>query len=207
MYALRPLETSPEEDQRVVLHGMSWKDFEVILALRGDAPGVRMYYLDGAIELVSPSNIHEYRKKTLARLLEQWAVETDTNLNGYGSWTLKSAPDEAGGEPDECYVIGDGREVPDLVIEIEWSRAFGLDKREIYRRLGVRELWTLQRDLKLVVRALDKGKYAERTSSKILPQLDVAFLVGFLENEPQSAAVRALRDAMHAKRRPKKRRE
>src|SRR5208337_1273294 len=96
MHAARRIDAGPaspadpvEEDQHVILRGMTWKDFEVLLAVRGDAAGVRFYYLDGNIELMSPTNIHEYRKKTLARLLEQWALETSTNLNGYGSWTLK----------------------------------------------------------------------------------------------------------------------
>jgi Uma2 family endonuclease len=58
-----------EEDQHVVLRTMSWQDFEALLAIRGDRAGVRMYYLDGEIELVSPTKIHVGRKKTLARLL------------------------------------------------------------------------------------------------------------------------------------------
>ena len=59
-----------DEDQRVILHDISWPAFEAMLALRGDASGVRMYYLDGELELLSPTKIHEGRKKTLARLLE-----------------------------------------------------------------------------------------------------------------------------------------
>jgi len=171
MYATRPIDlgTEPaEHDDHVVLRGMSWKDFEVLLALRGDAPGVRMYYLDG-----------------------------QTDLQGFGSWTLKNELKEAGAEPDECYVVGrrTDRELPDLVIEVEWSRK-GLAKHEIYRRLGVRELWTLQRDGRLLLRVLDKGRYVERQASKVLPGLDVRWLTGFLAREPQSAAVRALRDEM-----------
>jgi hypothetical protein len=42
-----------EEDQHVVLRAMSWQDFEALLAIRGERSGVRMYYLDGEIEIVS----------------------------------------------------------------------------------------------------------------------------------------------------------
>jgi Uma2 family endonuclease len=205
MYATRRIDPGAEsaaQDDHVILRGMSWKDFEVLLAIRGDAAGVRMYYLDGEIELMSPSSIHEYRKTTLARLLEQWALETGIDLEGFGSWTLKDEPKEAGAEPDECYVVGSrgSREVPDLVIEVEWSRK-GLAKREIYRRLGVRELWTFQRDGRLVVRVLEKGQYVERRTSRVLAKLDVPWLAGFLAREPQSAAVRALREEMRKRRR------
>ena len=201
MVARLPTEPLFEEDQHVVLRGMRWQDFEALLALRGDRAGVRMYYLDGEIELMSPAKTHEVRKTTLARLLELWAMETGVDLQGFGSWTLKKEVREAGGEPDECYILGlsTDADVPDLAIEVEWSRKLGLEKQEIYRRLGVRELWTLRADGRLVIRAVDKGKWVERVKSKLLPKLDVAWLLSFLEIEPQSRAVVALRDALRAK--------
>jgi Uma2 family endonuclease len=191
-----------ELDQHVVLRGMAWKDYEVLLAIRGDSAGVRLYYLDGEIELTSPTRDHEGNKTMLARLLEMWAVEASVDLNGFGSWTLKDEPKEAGAEPDECYIVGTAakKDIPDLAIDVEWSHA-GIAKREIYRRLGVRELWTLQRDGRLVVRVLARGGYGEHQQSKVLPKLDVAWLAGFLKHESQSGAVRALRDAMRKKRR------
>jgi len=201
MYATRKL-LDAQEDQHVVLHGMAWQDFEALLAIRGDRAGVRMYYLDGAIEIMSPAKTHEDRKKTLARLLELWAVELDVDINGFGSWTLKKEIEEAGAEPDECYILGRStdKDVPDLAIEVEWSRATGLVKHEIYRRLGVRELWTLDKNSQLVVRVLERTAYVKRAKSKLLPGLDLAWLLSFAEIEPQSRAVRALRDALRKKR-------
>jgi Uma2 family endonuclease len=192
-----------EEDQHVVLYGMSWQDFEAFLAIRGERSGVRMFYLDGAIEIMSPTKIHEGRKKTLARLLEQWALETGVRLHGFGSWTLKSEVREAGGEPDECYIIDDpSRDVPDLVIEVEYSRVLGLNKREIYRRLRVRELWTLKKDGSLKLRVLEDEAWVERDASSLFPQLDIGWLVSFLDLSDQHAAVVALRDALRGTRRP-----
>jgi Uma2 family endonuclease len=187
-----------EEDQRVILRGMPWQTFEAMLALRGDASGVRMYYLDGEIELVSPTKIHEDRKTKLARLLELWALETDVDLNGFGSWTLKKELKEAGAEPDECYIVGspENCDFPDLAIEVEWSRKTGLPKEEIYLRLGVRELWTLKANGELVVRTAEGGQWLTTGTSGLLPQLDLVWLLRFLDIEPQSAAVRALRDAL-----------
>lgn len=193
-----------ELDQSIVLRGMSWQDFEALLAIRGDRAGARMYYLDGEVEIVRPAKIHEDRKTTLARLLELWAVERDIELNGFGSWTLKNEMREAGGEPDECYIVGRSveKDVPDLVIEVEWSRPMKLAKHEIYRRLGVRELWTLKTDASLVIRVRRGGDWVERKRSAVLSRLDVGWLVSFLAIEPQSRAVRALRDAL--RRRPRK---
>jgi Uma2 family endonuclease len=129
-------------------------------------------------------------------------MEADVALNGFGSWTLKKEMREAGAEPDECYIVGDAeKDVPDLAIEVEWSRVTGLSKPEIYRRLGVRELWTLKSDGRLVVRILEKGEWVEHAKSKLLPKLDLAWLQSFLDIEPQSKAVSALRDALRTKKR------
>lgn len=202
MVAAFPL-SSFEEDQHVVLRGMSWQDFEALLAIRGERSGVRMYYLDGEIEIMSPTKIHEGRKTTLARLLEIWAMESDIALNGFGSWTLTKELREAGAEPDECYIVGESTEkaVPDLATEVEWSRATGLSKPEIYRRLGVRELWTLTSDGRLIVRILEKGAWVMHANSKLLPKLDLTWLRSFLDITPQSKAVRTLRDALRTKKR------
>lgn len=198
-----------DEDQHVILRGMTWRDFETLLALRDDRAGVRMYYLEGEIELMSSAKVHEGRKKTLARLLELWAMESGVLLNGFGSWTLKHEVREAGAEPDECYIRGEkDKDCPDLAIEVEWSRRLGLAKHEIYRRLGVRELWTLTSDGRLVIRILQKGKWVERSRSKVLPELDVAWLLSFIAIEPQSKAVHALRDELRGGKlaRPRRRR-
>jgi Uma2 family endonuclease len=197
--AREALDSDPSQhDQRVMLGGMSWKDYEVLLALRGDRRGVRAYYLDGAIELMSPSSGHENLKTMLARLLEAWADEQGLEFNGYGSWTLKSVPNEVGAEPDECYVVGAiSKELPDLAIEVNWTRG-GLQKLDIYRGLGVREVWMLDRTLRVQVHALRPHGYELIEASELLPKLDLAWLAGFLSHESQSQAVRALRGAMRS---------
>jgi len=82
---------------------------------------------------------------------------------------------------------------------VEWSRATGLAKHET-TRLGVRELWTLKREGQLVVRVLERGKYVERSKSKLVPKLDLVWLRSFAR-KPQPEAVRALRNALLKKRR------
>jgi Uma2 family endonuclease len=127
-------------DQRVLLHGVQWRDYEALLAMRGESSGVRIAYLEGVLELTSPSRDHERIKTKLARLVETYSDELGLGLEGYGSWTLKKEKEERGLEPDECYSIGHAGEGPDLAIEVVWT-AGGLDRLEIYRGLGVREVW------------------------------------------------------------------
>ncbi|MBI5543642.1 MAG: Uma2 family endonuclease, partial [Deltaproteobacteria bacterium] len=63
-----------EGDQRIELR-FGWKDFERFLAARGESSGIRVSYLDGAMEIMSPSSSHELIKKRIARLLEAWSEE------------------------------------------------------------------------------------------------------------------------------------
>ena len=57
-------------DQRVTLHGVSWADYEALLAMRGESSGTRVTYLEGELELMTPSINHEAIKTRLGRLLD-----------------------------------------------------------------------------------------------------------------------------------------
>jgi Uma2 family endonuclease len=52
---------------------------------------------------------------------------------------------QKGLEPDECYCVGELRELPDIAIEIVLT-SVGLDKLEVYKGLGILEvlLWQNQ---------------------------------------------------------------
>ena len=190
--------TVEDADQHVILHGMTWKDYETLLAMRGDRAGVRLFYLKGAIELMSTTRSHQGIKKTLARLLCAYCDERNIELSGYGSWTLRSAPEERGAEPDECYMVGStDKETPDLAFEVVWSHG-GLDKLEIYRGLDVSEVWVWDRDAGLRVFALGEQGYAQVKASRFFPELDLGWLASFLDEPTQSQAVRSLRAAMRA---------
>lgn len=129
-------------DQRLVMYGVPWTHFEAILALRGDKGVPRLSYLRGALELMTPSRNHESIKMLLARMIEYYAMELGIRLSGYGSWTLRSAPKERAIEPDECYILDNAllKDTPDLAIEVVWTSG-GLDRLEVYRGLGVGEVW------------------------------------------------------------------
>ena len=88
------------------LHDIAWEDYETLLAIRGERAGLRITFLKGELELMSPSVTHEGWKIRLGRLLEAWAEDRGVELEGFGSWTVKSQAVERGAEPDECYLIG-----------------------------------------------------------------------------------------------------
>jgi Uma2 family endonuclease len=187
---LPPGEIVRTADQRVILHGVPWSHYEVLLALRGEASVPRLTYLGGELELMSPSQDHERIKKLLARLLETYALAKTLPLNGFGSWTLRNALRERGAEPDECYVLGDatGKDRPDLAIEVVWTSG-SLDKLAVYAGLGVGEVW-FWREGRIEVYVLRVGAYARLERSALLPDLDLELLARFLAYDDQTRAAR-----------------
>lgn len=188
-------------DQHIRLHNVSWRDYEALLAMRGDNGGVRIAYLDGELELMTPSRDHESLKKMLARLIEAFAEERDIELEGIGSWTLKQSAKKRGVEPDECYVVGIRSEpppVPDIAIEVVWTSG-GMDKLPIYQGLGIPEVWFWEDDT-LTVYGLRQNGYVALPRSKKLPELDTDLLVQCMTQNSQTQAVKALRQALRANR-------
>jgi Uma2 family endonuclease len=199
VHSVTPGEHTPTADQRVVLYGVSWAHFEAELAFRGNTSSPRISYLDGTMELISPSRDHERIKSYIGRLIEIFALKTGLDMSPYGSWTLKQARQRTGVEPDECYLIGSdqSRDTPDLVIEVVWTSG-GIDKLEAYQRLGVPEVW-FWKDDGIAIYLLQSGAYQLSSTSKGLPNLDLAELVSFLDHPTAMQAIRAYRAALQAK--------
>lgn len=194
---LEDRDDTPAEDRIVVLRGAAWADYERISALRGESSVPKLAYLEGDLQLMSPSQDHEQISYLIGRLMEVWCLERGIEFSGYGSWTVKKKSARGGVEPDECYVFGEitGKpKRPDLAIEVVWTSG-GLDKLEIYRRLGVREVW-IWRKGHLAVHALGASGYRELSRSKLLPGIDLDELVSFLDRPTASQAIRAYRAAL-----------
>jgi Uma2 family endonuclease len=196
--AVRPGEHVPTADQRVLVHGVSWAQYEAHLAMRGERSVPRIAYLRGTLELMSPSRDHERITSWIGRLIEVYAEEHDVQLAPYRSWTLKQEA-EAGAEPDECYVFGadEAKPRPDLVIEVVWTSG-GLEKLEIYRALAIAEVWFWIED-RIEVHMLRGDRYERVDRSRWLPGLDLSLLCSFVDR-PFVEAKREFRAAI--RRRP-----
>lgn len=185
----------PTADQRIVMRA-SWEQYEALLTLRGDVAGPRMAYLDGVVELMSPSKDHERIKGYIGRLIETFALERGIDLSPYGGWLQKAADKRAGVEPDECYLVGEdqGRARPDLAIEVVWTSG-GIRKLEIYRRLDVKEVWFWKKDV-VQIHVLREGRYVRTDVSEAFPGLDLALLCSFLGAPTLTHAIKGYRAAL-----------
>jgi Uma2 family endonuclease len=186
----------PSADQRLILNGVPWAHYEAHLALRGEAPVPRIAYLDGTMELMSPSKDHERLKAYIGSLIETYARERGVELSRYGSWTLKRARKKAGVEADECFIFGDeqGRDRPHLAVEVVWTSG-GIRKLEAYRRLEIDEVWFWRRGA-IEIHVLGADGYERSNSSRQLPGLDAALLASFLDEPTLTQAVRAYTAAL-----------
>jgi Uma2 family endonuclease len=186
------------EDEIVLLHDVTWADYLRYLRLRGEGSVPRLAYLEGRLELMTPSRSHEGLAYLIGRLVEVWCLERGVEFSGYGSWTLKKRREQRGVEPDECYVIGEVSEPkrPDLAIEVVWTHE-GIRKLDIYRRLRVREVWYWRRG-RISVHALRGDIYEEIAASEVLPGIDLDELASFLDRPTASRAIREYRARLQA---------
>ena len=82
----------------------------------------------------------------------------------------------------------------ELAIEVVWTSG-GLDKLEIYRLLGVNEVWIWRED-RIEVYLLQGEQYERGERSELLPDLDLLRLEAFIDPEDQTGAVRAWRASL-----------
>ena len=199
MIALIPTVTRPKcphclgQEQRFVLHDITWQDYQTIGRVLLDRPKLRMTYDRGTLEFMTTSNEHEYHKKWLGRLIETLAEEHNLSMALAGNMTFEREDILRGFEPDECYWIAHeaqrrGRTTwdpftdppPDLTVEIEVSRGTQ-DRMAIFASFGVAEVWCYDGSaIRIYVLQPDRI-YRQVERSPIFPAIPPDAMVSFLQ--------------------------
>lgn len=187
----------PATEQRLVLQGVSWQQYETMLATLGDdCPNLRLNYLESTLEIITTSPEHEELKKIIGMLLEAYFQETRTCFHALGSATFCKATKLRGLEPDECYCLRQKKEFPDLAIEVVITSST-VNKLDIYPGLGVTEVWQWQ-DGKFLIHHLHSTGYEQITESELLPDLDIHLLASYVNPADQFDAVMAFCDRLRS---------
>ena len=190
-----------DEDQVVVLEGATWADYQRLLAIRGERSVPRLTYLEGRLEIMSPSRFHEKTASRVGHLVEAYCMHAGIEFEALGSWTLEQKEAERGAEPDECYLfraaaLEEDPAAPQLAIEVEWSRR-AVSKLDVYRKLHVPEVWIWHRRTRRISAHVLRGDaYEDAPQSEVLPDIDLEQLASFLDQRTASAAIRAYRAAL-----------
>ncbi|MEL6901291.1 MAG: Uma2 family endonuclease [Cyanobacteria bacterium J06606_4] len=188
--------SSPSE-QRVLLEGASWHQYEMLIATLGeDFPALRLSYLESNLEIMTNSPQHEELKTIIGMLIEAYFQETRTRFHGIGSATFRNVAKQRGLEPDECYCLGQKKAFPDLAVEVVLSSGI-VDKLDIYRGLGVTEVWVWEAGTFSLYHLREDG-YEQIENSELLPGCDVNLLATYVKPEEQFDAVMAYRDELKA---------
>lgn len=177
----------PKEEKLVTLHDINWGQFQTIEAQLTNNREVRLTYLAGVMEIMSPiGDEHEYIKSTLGLLLEAYARVKGIRAYRRGGFTLE-APGYASGTPDESYCIATNKAVPDIVIEVIVTSGT-INRRELYKPKNVPEVWFWKAD-QLRIFYLEADEYREVSRSTFFPDLDFALLLSYLGHPDQCDAV------------------
>jgi Uma2 family endonuclease len=180
-----------EREERFITSEVSWQQYEALLLKLENNSYYRITYLDGVLEILSPSRRHEGVKKRIATLLEVYFEETDTEYFPLGSTTLRRQEQRGGTEPDESYCIGTENEFPDLAVEVVFTSG-GVDKLAVYKKLGVTEVWFWEKS-RFSLHRLGGDNYELISKSQLLPDLDLALLAEYVQHPNPLFAVKEFR--------------
>src|SRR5437588_9053863 len=167
--------------QRLVLYGVSWREYTRMLRAFAERPGFRLTYDRGTLEIMTPLFEHEVDADLLGRFVVVLTEELGFPLQAGRSTTFRRRRMRRGLEPDHSWWIAREPQVrgkrridlrvdppPDLAVEVEVTHR-ALDRMSIYARLGVPEVWRLDAH-DLTFHALQpNGRYAEQTHSPTFP--------------------------------------
>ncbi len=192
-------------EQSTVLHDINWQQFESILQDLGDKRRSRIAYLNGVLEIALPLPESERIKVLIRDFVQVLMDEMGIDFEGFGSTTFKRIDKLAGLEPDVCFYIQNNVAMrgirkldmtidppPDLAIEVDVTSK---TKFNVYRTLGVPELWLYDQTLKIYI--LRDGEYVESEISPIFGTIPIRDVIPqFLEisfQQGRSAAMKAFR--------------
>ena len=174
---------SPGTEARVVLNDVSWSLYQEIAASRGGRPVPRLTYLDGVLELMSPSFRHESLSRRLGTFVLMLARGLGRPCLDAGSTRWERPELARGKEPDACFYLENEPAVrgltevdlsvqppPDLAVEVELTHPLN-DALGVYAGLRVPEVWTFDGRSLTFFHLDESGGYVERDESRSFPGL------------------------------------
>lgn len=176
----------------MVLQGVSWGTYQALIHDLESDPAKRLTYDQGTLEIMVPLPPHERYKSRLSRIVEVTTEETETEIASLGSTTWNREDLQKGLEPDACFYIQNEQAVrskdeidltvdppPDLAIEVD-NTSSSINRMAIYAALGVPEVWRFDGET-LTLYGLEAGEYRPQEASTVLPLLQRADILRFLQ--------------------------
>ncbi len=175
-----------QNTQRVVLYNISWHTYQTLLAEMGDHRSSRLAYDRGVLEITMPSDLHEFIKRLLERIVTTLTEELNLKVRSVGSVTLDREDLARGVEPDSGFYIQNascirGRKLdlvnnpaPDLVVAVDITSS-STRRLPIYKALQVPEVWRYTAR-GIEIKQLQDDNYVHCEFSATFPMVAVADL-------------------------------
>ncbi len=189
------LATSATIAEKHLYYGVSWNAYLSLLDDLGDdrPGGIRLTYIDGILEMMSPKRLHEQITRLIDMILTLMTFELGMNLDNCGAMTLRVDLQEKGGEPDSCFYVANESKVrgvaeidlqvhppPDVVLEVDITSP-SLDKMKLYAVAGVPEVWRYDgARMRFFVLSSDQ-EYQLSTYSRSFPHLSAERLAELIK--------------------------
>ncbi|MEK6322451.1 MAG: Uma2 family endonuclease [Acidobacteriota bacterium] len=175
----------------LILHGISWEEYEELLDALGEANGLRVSYDQGTLQIMTLSTRHEKYVRLIDNMVSLFSIKRRIKVLCYGSATMKKQHKLKGAEPDSCFyvqnaaLVGGKSEIdfsidapPDVVVEVDLGHD-SLSKFPIYAALGVPEIWRYDGEF-MTMYHLVQDRYVTAPASQALPALSSDTLTEFL---------------------------
>ncbi len=172
---------------------MNWQQFKLLQESFADAPGIRLAYYKGEVEILAVSQDHEVFSRLIGILLAEYFVEKGIEFTPTGSFTQEKEG-VSSVQADESYFIGESGITPDLSIEVVFTSG-SLNKLGRYQELGVPEVWFWEDGL-FTLHHLRSDGYERINKSELLPDLDIDLLTRCVLMTSRVEAIREFRRAL-----------
>jgi Uma2 family endonuclease len=169
-----PVNASPKIEQHFTLRGLQWHQFKAIQASFDSVPGVRLFYCEGVLEIVTISKPHESVKSSIAGFFLIYFEVKEIEFFPSGSYS-QIVEGVVEYQSDLSYCFGTDKDIPDLCVEVVITSGSPI-KLQKYRLMGVPEVWFWE-DGTLELYHLREQGYERITSSEFLPELDLSLLL------------------------------
>lgn len=189
----------------IYISGIDRSGYLQICQQLGEDRATRIAYDRQILEIRMPGQLHESINRLLAAIVMTLAEEFGYEFNNLGSMTIDRPTVEKAIEPDSCFYIqnarsGQGMErlisnsdlPPDLAIEVDIANRSDT-KLNIYRAIGVPEIWLYQSGGTLKIKQLANDNYIDVLHSLAFPALTTAKLIEWIELRRTSTDLTVIR--------------
>jgi Uma2 family endonuclease len=175
----------------LVVHQLSWDDYELLLERLADRRSLRIDYDSGRLEIVSPSSRHGRYETLIPDLALIFCEAFQLKFEGFSPVTWKRRTLLKGVEPDASFYISTAERIigkdidlesdppPDIVVEVDITSR-SLRKFPIYAAFGIPEVWRYDgQTWRFYV--LVEGTYTEAAASRCIPPLTAKIVTDAIE--------------------------